>query len=58
MIIKMPRKLKDEVKRRTGSIKKKIHYEKMGKYKKNIIKRDELVEPIVYSPRPSGASKK
>ena len=30
----------------------------MGKYKKNIVKRDELVEPIVYSPRPSGASKK
>ena len=54
----MPRKLKDEVKRRTGSIKKKIHYEKMGKYKKNIVKRDELVEPIIYSPRPSGASKK
>tara|TARA_A100001011_G_C14226435_1_gene806803 strand:- start:422 stop:586 length:165 start_codon:yes stop_codon:yes gene_type:complete len=54
----MPRKLNNEVKRRTGSIKKKNHYEKMGKYKKNIVKRDDPVDPIVYSPRPSGANKK
>lgn len=55
----MPRKLKDEVKRRTGSIKKRNHYEKMGKYKKNIVKKDEYVEPIIYSPMPSsGVSKK
>jgi hypothetical protein len=47
----MGRKQKDDVQRRTGSRKKKNHYEKMGKYKKNVIAKNQYVEPIIFKPK-------